>query len=140
MYVRRRPHENLLQFEALAFCWRQNFLIAEQFAPIEIECLVKTAVDLWLGAELSTRQRDVLARASAAAEAEHPGPPAATAVLESPPAASVFDDSGDTSPTCNLLDELLQAADYRQSLAIKEAALAAGAASQETTEVDALEA
>ncbi|MEV1179106.1 hypothetical protein, partial [Nonomuraea sp. NPDC049784] len=69
-------------------------MIAEQFPPIDIECLIKTAVDLWHGAELSTRQRDVLARADAAMEADHAGQrptsPAASAVLESQPADRVW--------------------------------------------------
>ncbi|WP_431983797.1 hypothetical protein [Streptomyces qinglanensis] len=51
-------------------------MIAELFEPLDIECLVKTAVELWEGAEmtdLSERQQDMLNRARDGMLAEHAG-------------------------------------------------------------------
>ncbi|GAA3087580.1 hypothetical protein GCM10020000_88020 [Streptomyces olivoverticillatus] len=48
-------------------------MIAELFEPLDVECLVKTAVELWEGADLddlSERQRDMLCRAREAVLAE----------------------------------------------------------------------
>lgn len=53
-------------------------MIAEQFEPLDIECLVTTAVELWEGIEitnLSERQRDTLNRARDVMLAEHAGQP-----------------------------------------------------------------
>lgn len=51
-------------------------MIAEQFTPLDIECLVKTAVELWEEIDirdLSERQQEVLDRARAAMYADHAG-------------------------------------------------------------------
>ena len=53
-------------------------MIAELFEPLDIECLVKTAVELSQGeamTDLSQRQRDMLDRASEAMHAEHADQP-----------------------------------------------------------------
>ncbi|WP_070015259.1 hypothetical protein [Streptomyces nanshensis] len=67
-------------------------MIAELFDPLEVECLVKTAADLWEDggqADLSGRQREVLERARTAVLAEHAGRPlpsqAAAALVERTP-------------------------------------------------------
>lgn len=51
-------------------------MIAEQFAPLDIECLIKTAVELWEEidvCDLSERQQEVLGRARDAMYADHAG-------------------------------------------------------------------
>jgi hypothetical protein len=55
-------------------------LIAEQFTPLDIECLARTAVELWEGTDtedLSARQKDVLEQARTALQAEFEGKPPA---------------------------------------------------------------
>lgn len=51
-------------------------MIAEQFTPLDIECLVKTAVELWEEidiSDLSEHQQEVLDRARAAMYADRAG-------------------------------------------------------------------
>lgn len=51
-------------------------MIAEQFASLDIECLIKTAVELWEEidiSDLSQRQQEVLDRARSAVYADHAG-------------------------------------------------------------------
>jgi hypothetical protein len=90
-------------------------MIAELFDPLDIECLVKSAVELWEGAEmtdLSERQQDTLDRARNAMLAEHAGRPLPGPCITSLVSAAHPSPAGDTCQRCGGIGFLARATEW----------------------------
>ncbi|WP_439681539.1 hypothetical protein [Embleya sp. MST-111070] len=90
-------------------------MIAELFEPLDIECLVKSAVELWEGAEmtdLSERQQDMLDRARTAMLAEHTGRPLPGALITSLVSTDRPSQADDTCLRCGGVGFLARATEW----------------------------